>query len=529
MTSARFRFSILVLQATFLAIFTICVAIFFVFLSPIFLITITQLIMRTLLGLKKRAVLEGRLPLAFMEGVGLRAILSYSFTLCLAGIAFAAIIKSGNQLLPPSIEPLVALTHLASDSSSALLHQALVTLLVVISLGKLFGHLISRAGQPHVIGEILAGIVLGPSVLGAIAPVLGSAVMPSSVAPVLYVLSNIGITIFMFDVGLKLNGVLLKHRFGKAFMISQMSIIAPMVIGAGLALLLYPIYGPKNVSFLVFALFVGVAMSVTAFPVLARILADRGMLTTPLGSLALSCAAADDVAAWCLLAIVVGLTTNNLGSALITLSLTIAFVLILIGLIRPLILFLLRRANDPALTRTNFTLIMVAIVGSALMTDLIGVHAILGAFMFGAIIPSESRIAREFGSKATDLISVLFLPAFFAYTGMRTQIGILSNVSDLWFCGLIICAATFGKFGGSFITARIMGLGLRDSAALGALLNTRGLMELVVLNIGLDFGIISPTLFSAMVIMALLTTFATAPALDLFLGRDIPSPTEAAA
>jgi Kef-type K+ transport system membrane component KefB len=261
---------------------------------------------------------------------------------------------------------------MADDGPSSLLRQSLIALLVVIGLGQLVAHAVSRAGQPRVVGEILAGIALGPSILGAISPSIAGAILPSSIAPILYVLSNIGIVLYMFDVGLQLNGSLLKNCFDKAFMISQVSILAPMVLGAGLALFLYPIYGAKNVSFLVFALFIGVAMSITAFPVLARILADRAMISTPLGSLALSCAAADDVAAWCLLAVVVGLTQSNLTGAFSTLSLTALYVILLLSLIRPFIKHLLRLRKDPALTHNLFVAMLVAVLCSALTTDMIG-------------------------------------------------------------------------------------------------------------------------------------------------------------
>jgi Kef-type K+ transport system membrane component KefB len=518
MARIPFRFTSII-QALSISLFVIFVAILFVFLSPIFLITITQLTVRTLLGIKKRAATEGKLPLAFIEGLGLRAIFTYGLILCAAILVFCAIIRSGNQLSPALVGSFVTLGHAASDGSSSLLRQSLITLLTVIGLGQLFAFLVSRAGQPRVIGEILAGVALGPSILGALSPRLEESILPGNIAPILYVLSNIGIIIYMFDVGLQLNGSLLKNRFDKAFMISQMSIIAPMLLGAGLALVLYPAYGPKNVSFLVFALFVGVAMSITAFPVLARILDDRAMLSNAIGSLALSCAAADDVAAWCLLAVVVGITRGDLNGAFSALFLTVTYVIILLVIIRPCARKLINRFNDPALTRSIFIVLLVALLGCALTTDLIGVHAIFGAFLLGAIIPSNSRIAREFGSKINDLIGVLFLPAFFAYTGMRTQIGLLAHSADWTACIFIICVATLGKFGGAFITGRLMGLKVRDSAALGTLLNTRGLIELVVLNIGLDLGIIPPTLFTAMVIMALVTTLATSPALDFILAE----------
>jgi Kef-type K+ transport system membrane component KefB len=262
----------------------------------------------------------------------------------------------------------------------------------------------------------------------------------------------------------------------------------------------------------------GVAMSITAFPVLARILTDRKMEKTNLGVVALSCAATDDVTAWCLLAFVVGIAQAEISGAVQTLLLAVAFIAFMVLVIRPLANRYLGRITGAAPKRGMTVWVLVALLLSAIAAEWIGIHAIFGAFLLGAIIPHESDIARDLQHKLEDIVKILFLPAFFAFTGMRTEIGLVSGWGDWLMCGLIILIATLGKFGGTLVAARMTGLDWRTSSALGILMNTRGLMELVVLNIGLEMGVISPTLFAMMVIMALVTTIATTPILQAITG-----------
>jgi Kef-type K+ transport system membrane component KefB len=258
----------------------------------------------------------------------------------------------------------------------------------------------------------------------------------------------------------------------------------------------------------------GVAMSITAFPVLARILTDRHMENTELGVISLSCAAVDDVTAWCLLAFVVGVAQSEVGGAVQTVLLAIGFIAIMLGIVRPLALRFL--SNDSAHPPRRMAVwVLVALLFSALTAEWIGIHAIFGAFLLGAIIPHDSDVARDFTNKLEDIVKILLLPAFFAYTGMKTEIGLVSGWQAWMFCAVIILVATLGKFGGTLVAAKFTGLGWRTSAALGILMNTRGLMELIVLNIGLELGVISPTLFAMMVIMALVTTITTTPVLRL--------------
>jgi Kef-type K+ transport system membrane component KefB len=390
-----------------------------------------------------------------------------------------------------------------------------LALAAVIVLGRLLGFLLRRIGQPPVIGEVVAGILLGPSLLGRIAPDVVSYILPASVSPFLNVVAQLGVVVYMFLVGLELNVDVIRQRAHATVATSHASIVAPFVLGSALALLLYPRLATNDVSFTSFALFMGVAMSVTAFPVLARILKDRRMTQTELGAVALACAAADDVTAWCLLAFVVGVTQAEIESAAWVAVLTVAFIATMFFVVRPIVARLVARARDPEPTVDTLAAAIVGLLASALVTEHVGVHAIFGAFLFGAIIPHDSRMARTLVEKLEMMVTVLLLPAFFALTGMRTEIGLLSGLAEWLLCGLIIAVATAGKFGGTLAAARLTGMKWRDAASLGILMNTRGLMELVVLNVGLDLGVISPRLFTMMVIMALVTTLATTPVLEL--------------
>jgi Kef-type K+ transport system membrane component KefB len=259
----------------------------------------------------------------------------------------------------------------------------------------------------------------------------------------------------------------------------------------------------------------GVAMSITAFPVLARILTDRGMHKTVLGAVALACAAVDDVTAWCLLALVVGVAQARIQDALTVVLLAAAFIAAMFLALRPVIVRLLPRFDAEPTAQHVLAFTLAGLLIAALVTERLGIHAVFGAFLFGAAIPHDSNLARALTVRLQDLVTVLLLPAFFAFTGMRTQIGLVSGRSEWMVVGLIILVATAGKFGGTLAGARLSGMGWRQAASLGILMNTRGLMELIVLNIGLDLAVISPKLFTMMVLMALATTIATTPMLQL--------------
>lgn len=435
---------------------------------------------------------------------------------------------SGAALLaPPAPETATEVTP--SASHSYLLAHLLLALAGIMVTARFVGLAFERwLKQPRVIGEIVAGLMLGPSVLGAISPVALAFVLPADVAPHLGMLAKVGVVLFMFLVGLELDPGLLKGKTHATLSISHASILAPFLLGAALALWVYPLYSNESVGFTVFSLFLGVSMSVTAFPVLARILTDKRIQRTPLGVTALTCAAVDDATAWCMLALVSGVATAQVGDAGRTVLLAAAFVAFVFFVVRPLV----RRLADSLEAKPEgpsldvLALVLGAMLLCAVATDAIGIHALFGAFLFGAVVPHDGRLAEHLRHRLEDVVVVLFLPIFFAFTGMRTRIGLVSGWQDWAVCAAIIAVATAGKFGGSFVAARLAGLGRLESAALGILMNTRGLMELIVLNVGLDMGVISPTVFAMLVIMALVTTFATSPALALVLGRrgwvDVP-------
>ncbi|HLG60094.1 MAG TPA: cation:proton antiporter [Vicinamibacterales bacterium] len=401
-----------------------------------------------------------------------------------------------------------------AGGTTDLFWHLLLALTAVVVVGRLLGALFRYIGQPPVIGEVVAGILLGPSLLGSVSPGAYAFLLPPSVAPSLGLLSQLGVVLYMFLVGIELDTDGLKGRLRSTVGISLTSIVVPFALGLWLASALYSRLAPDGVPFLHFAIFMGVAMSITAFPVLARILADRQLTRTDLGQLALSCAAVGDVTAWCLLAFVVGVVKSSEGNALLTFVVTVAFIAFLFVVVQPLVVKLSRRWEREDPDRNVIAFALVAMMCSALITEAIGVHAIFGAFLLGAVIPHDSRLARVLDQRIENLVTILLLPAFFAFAGMRTQIGLLSGWNEWITCVVIIVVATAGKFGGAVLGARVTGLDWRYATGLGVLMNTRGLMELIVLNVGLDLGVISPTLFTMLVIMALVTTMATTPALQ---------------
>jgi Kef-type K+ transport system membrane component KefB len=428
----------------------------------------------------------------------------------------------GGRLVAPapaSIAPAGA----TPGGGDVLLH-VLLALAVVIGAARVCGALCKLVHQPPVIGEVVAGILLGPSLLGRISPEAMGYLLPPTVAPYLGILAQVGVILFMFLVGLELDTSHLRHRTHATVAISHASILAPFVLGAALALWIYPKLSTSDVPFTVFALFLGVSLSVTAFPVLARILSDRGMQKTPLGIVALTCAAVDDVTAWCLLAFLMAVAQAKVAGVVATIGLTVLYVAIMLIVARPWIARAVRAQElRHSVSQNAIAVVVVGLLLSALATEAAGIHALFGAFLLGAIIPHDSSLARDLAHKLEDLVVVLLLPAFFAFTGMRTEVGLVHGGAQWLICGVILAVASIGKFGGTFLAARFTGFGNRDAASLGILMNTRGLMELIVLNLGLDLGILSPTLFAMLVIMAIVTTFATTPILHL-LNRNAPQP-----
>ncbi|PSB28123.1 cation:proton antiporter [Stenomitos frigidus] len=394
--------------------------------------------------------------------------------------------------------------------------QVLIEILIVIGLSRLVGLGFRRLKQPLVIGEIVAGVMLGPSLLGLLAPSLAAGLFPPETIPFLNVLSQIGLIFFMFLIGLELDPKYLKSQLDVAVLVSHVSILVPFALGTVLSLLLYPLVSNGGVSFTAFALFLGAAMSITAFPVLARIITENNLQSTRLGTLALTCAAVDDVTAWCVLALAIAVTrTNSMVGAIPTILLSFGYIVFMVTVGRK---FLKNFANyydrSGRLNQFVLAVIYMGVVTSALITELIGIHLIFGAFLIGAVMPKHAGLTRELAQKTEDFVLTFLLPIFFAYSGLRTQIGLL-NSPFLWLlCGLVLLVAIAGKYFGTYFAARVSGIEKREASALGWLMNTRGLTELIVLNIGLSLNVISPLLFTMLVIMALVTTFMTSPLLE---------------
>jgi Kef-type K+ transport system membrane component KefB len=444
-----------------------------------------------------------------------KVVAGYGFMI-IAGVALFLLIRTYGEKLSivSSSSTLPDIAKAGNSDHSISLIPVLTALTTVIVAARILGALFRRFHQPPVMGEVLAGILLGPSFLGWVAPGVANILISPAATQPLGVIAQLGVLLFMFLVGLELNLSVLRKKTYATMMISQAGIAVPFLFGSILALWLYPKLSSSNISFTAFALFLGISMSVTAFPVLARILTDRKLQNTSLGTTALTCAAAGDVTAWCLLAFVVGVIQSQLAGAGITLLLTILYIVLMFATVRPLFTRLVAHwERKSELDQSVIATVCIVLLLSSLVTEFIGIHTLFGAFFFGAIIPHESRVAKILHKRLHDFVVVLLLPAFFAFTGLRTQISLIQG-SQWLLCLAIILVACLGKFGGSMIAARLTGMNLRDAASLGILMNTRGLMELIVLNIGLDFGVISPPLFAMLVIMAVVTTFATTPILD---------------
>lgn len=383
----------------------------------------------------------------------------------------------------------------------------------MLVLGRVLARALRPLGQPPVVAEVLAGIALGPSLLGAVAPSARAFLLPDSAVPALSVLAQAGVALYMFVVGVELDVRPLARHARVILATATASIVVPFGLGVGLAGWLDPGLAGPGTSAPLLALFVGVALSITAFPVLARILQDLRLTATPIGAIALSCAALNDVAAWCLLAVLAGIARADGGQAAATLALTAGFVAVSVAGVRPrLSAWLARRDDHPS---TEAILVLGAAV-SAWITHVAGVHALFGAFLFGGLVPHDHPAAARLARRITTGVTPWLLPAFFALTGMRTHVGALDSWGAWGQCGAIVLVATAGKIGGTMAGASWSGLPWRQAATLGALMNTRGLMELIVLSVGLELGLISPVLFTMMVIMALATTLSTAPLLRMF-------------
>jgi Kef-type K+ transport system membrane component KefB len=446
-----------------------------------------------------------------------KSYLTYSLMLLFGVAAVALILWLGPGSETNTTAHSSSLTANLWQNFRSPLSVLLLQIVVILAAAALVSRLFRRIGQPPVMGEMLAGIILGPSVLGFFFPQTMAFIFPSSSLETLRLLSQIGVVLFMFVVGMELNVRHVKERGPAAVMISHASIIVPFVLGTALSLLLYGKLAPPGTSFIAFALFIGVAMSITAFPVLARILEDRGLSQTQLGAIAITCAAVDDVTAWCILALVIAVVeASGVIVSLTTIVFTLLFAAGMIFVVRPQLRRMVKLATGAHVhTRRLIAGVLAFVLISALVTETIGIHALFGAFVAGVVMPPSIDFRLFLREKLEAFSAAALLPLFFAFTGLRTQVSLLNDWQSWVLCALVIIVAIAGKLGGSMLMSRWTGMSWSQSFSLGALMNTRGLVELVVLNIGYDLGILTGRIFAMMVLMALVTTFMTGPLLSL--------------
>jgi Kef-type K+ transport system membrane component KefB len=486
-----------------------------------------------------------------------KSLLLYPLILIIFALGMFVAVKQGSTLDPlrntqhatrntlPALQPSAGVGPSASllanlrQNFEDPLTRLFVQLILIVLAARVCGSLMHKAGQPAVIGEMIAGILLGPSLMGWLWPGFFQMVFPPASLGTLRMLSQIGVCLFMFVIGMELDVAQLKLQARTAVFVSQVSILFPYLLGVLSSLWLFPSLAAPGTTFLAFALFIGISMSITAFPVLARILEERGLTKTALGSTALACAATDDVTAWTVLAFVVAIVkAGGLAPAVLTIVVVLLFVAVMLFWIRPRmprwlsyleqapksspspplhgaegVLPLASRGQGPH--ATVLAAVVVFLFACAFVTDMIGIHALFGSFLAGVAMPSHGELRNSLRIRLEHFSSVFLLPLFFAFTGLRTQIGLLQEPSAWLICLALIGVATLGKLGGSMLAARMTGINWADSFALGALMNTRGLVELIALNIGYDLGILSPQIFTMLVLMALVTTGMTGPLLSL--------------
>ncbi len=471
-----------------------------------------------------------------MDGSRQRRLLVYGliWAVCILGIAAA--LHAGRNLTPPLRMAGAPAAHHAVPAPQARagfnaipwsvllrnpggsLVRLLLQVAVILSATRAVGSIFRKLGLPVVVGEITAGILLGPSLLGWLWPRGFNFIFSGASLDVLRLLSQVGVAVFMFAVGMELEVGELGPRARFAFLVSQTGILVPFFLGVVSALALYPAYASPGTDFTAFALFMGIAMSITAFPVLVRILEERGMAKTPVGAAAITCAAVGDASAWAILALVVAFAkAEGVAVMLINLGLLGSFVVVMLVPVRR---FVARRlgANEPAGGAPgpgSLAVVALLTAGSALVTESLGIHALFGAFLAGAIMPRREAFRRCLIPRLERFTGTLLLPLFFAFSGLRTHVGLLNDAEGALVCLAIVVVATAGKLGSSMLGARLGGMTWSDAFSFGALMNTRGLMELIALNIGYDLGVLPPPIFAMLVLMALTTTFLTGPLLDL--------------
>jgi len=431
-------------------------------------------------------------------------------------LALLMVLKAGAGLSAPATSSIRAGTPAGTPPAAMNLFLLVLQVAVILLASRGVGMLFKKIRQPQVIGEMVAGILLGPSLLGWAAPWVSKALFPAASLGYLNALSQIGLVFFMFLVGIAINPRGLREHGHAAVLTSNAGIVMPFCLGSALALFLYPRLATAGISFMSYALFMGSAMSITAFPVLARILTERNLLRSRMGTLSISCAAVDDITGWCILAYIVVLVRSESSSKplWVTIGGAVAFVLVMLFVVkRALAGFEASFRRHGRLTDNAISLMIGLGLIAALSTEWLGIHSLFGAFFMGAIMPKSRDFVQAVLDKLESLTVVALLPLFFAFSGLRTSVGMVHG--KLWiYTLLVIAVAIAGKFGGSMTAARMSGVPWRDATALGILMNTRGLMELIALNIGLDIGVISQTVFTIMVLMALVTTFMTSPLLE---------------
>lgn len=451
--------------------------------------------------------------------------LIYAVMLLLFGALIYMAIEEGDRFSHHAVAsstvaedtPFTMFCQFVTDNLHHPLSILLIQIIAVLLMVRLFGFLFKHIGQPGVIGEIVAGIVLGPSVLGYFFPDVFQALFPPESLTNLELLSQVGLVLFMFVIGMELDFSVLKNKINETLVISHAGILVPFFLGIVASYWIYEEYAAAQTAFLPFALFIGISMSITAFPVLARIIQERNMTKTSLGTLAIASAANDDITAWCLLAVVIAIAkAGTFASALYAIGLTALYIIIMFMVVRP---FLKKvgevYANQEVINKTFVALILLILIISSTLTEIIGIHALFGAFMAGVVMPPSIGFRKVMMEKVEDIALVFFLPLFFAFTGLRTEIGLINSPALWGVCLLLITVAVAGKLGGCAVAARLVGESWKDSFTIGTLMNTRGLMELVALNIGYEMGVLPPSIFVILVIMALVTTFMTTPLLHL--------------
>lgn len=457
----------------------------------------------------------------------MKRFLFYFLALAIFSLGVSLTLEQGRKLQPVSpavvragdvagVEPSPSLVANLRENLQDPLPRLFLQLIIIIVAARLCGMLAVRLRQPAVVGEIIAGILLGPSLLGWVWPDFFHFVFAANSLGSLRLFSQIGVCLFMFVVGTDVEMIHLRQQARTAVLVSQASILFPYLLGMVSALFLFPTFAGPGTTFLAFALFIGVSMSITAFPVLARILEERGLTKSPLGVTAVVCAAMNDVTAWCILALVVAIAkARSLGAAGFSIALVVVFVGVMLFWIKPRLPLLLDRSLKHGGNPGNGVLagVVAFVFASAMATDVMGMHALFGSFLAGVVMPARSGFREFLRLRLEHFSGAFLLPLFFAFVGLRTQIGSFNDTSGWLVCAGLIVIATVGKLGGAMFTARLTGSNWIDSFALGALMNTRGLVELIALNIGYDLGILTPRMFTMLVIMALVTTCMTGPLL----------------